>query len=100
MTKQIVKLNTFYEVLSKEYDEITSIDNLINEYVVSIIKYKDKLVFNLVFEESIEVCLSKYPKRIYSGIYETIMDTKVLYLVDRGAVRYYNTLNIELRLVI
>ena len=100
MILQIKKMNGFYDMLSKEYDDINEVDDIINKYFTNIIKYKDKLVFNLVMGESYDISLAKYPKRVNRRNHTPIMDTKIFYLVDRGAVRYYESLTIELRLVI
>jgi len=88
-----------YEVIKNKPDNLKNIDDFVNRHIKEIIKHKDKLSFVLKTGEKIDADLSKYPKRICSRDYITIMDIKVLQLINRGAVQYYEEIGVEVLLV-
>jgi hypothetical protein len=99
LEKKKLQIMNFYNIIKKKINNPNVINELVNECIKEIIKYEDKLVFILKFDESYEVQLSKYPKRVNTRNYITIMDTKILYLVNRGCIRYYENLKVEVQLI-
>lgn len=97
--EQINNLNDFYNIIIEKYNDIKEIDKIVDNYIVRIIKYKDKIVFELFTGDNMEVSMSKYPKRVNSRDYVPIMDIKHRYKIDRGSVQYYEEINIEVLLV-
>jgi hypothetical protein len=99
LEKKKLQIMNFYNIIKKKINNPNVINELVNECIKEIIKYEDKLVFILKIDESYEVQLSKYPKRVNTRNYITIMDTKILYLVNRGCIRYYENLKVEVQLI-
>lgn len=95
--KQLFKENIINEHQFKT--AIKEIEEIVDNYIVRAIKYKDKIVFELFTGDNMEVSMSKYPKRVNSRDYVPIMDIKHRYKIDRGAVQYYEEISIEVLLV-
>lgn len=115
--EQINNLNDFYKLIVDKYNDINEIDKIVENYIIQVIKYKDRIVFELFTGDDVEVPMSKYPKRIInldnksitddmkypkksnSRDYVSIMDIKHRYKVNRGAVHYYEEINIQVLLI-
>ena len=112
--KQVVN---FYNILKEKAENIKLIDDIVKDHIKEIIKYKDKIIFIFNIGNSFEISLTnypkrsnnrdnkpymdnKYPKRLNNPGYIPIMDNKIMYLVDRGCVRYYESIKLEVKLAI
>jgi len=112
--KQVVN---FYNILKEKAENIKLIDDIVKDHIKEIIKYKDKIIFIFNIGNSFEISLTnypkrsnnrdnkpymdnKYPKQLNNPGYIPIMDNKIMYLVDRGCVRYYESIKLEVKLAI
>ena len=112
--KQVVN---FYNILKEKAENIKLIDDIVKDHIKEIIKYKDKIIFIFNIGNSFEISLTnypkrsnnrdnkpymdnKYPKQLNNPGYIPIMDNKIMYLVDRGCVRYYKSIKLEVKLAI
>ena len=112
--KQVVN---FYNILKEKAENIKLIDDIVKDHIKEIIKYKDKIIFIFNIGNSFEISLTnypkrsnnrdnkpymdnKYPKQLNNPGYIPIIDNKIMYLVDRGCVRYYKSIKLEVKLAI
>lgn len=112
--KQVVN---FYNILKEKAENIKLIDDIVKDHIKEIIKYKDKIIFIFNIGNSFEISLTnypkrsnnrdnkpymdnKYPKQLNNPGYIPIMDNKIMYLVNRGCVRYYKSIKLEVKLAI
>lgn len=94
------KTINFLNLLKEKISNPKIIEEIVKDHVKEIIKFKDKIIFTFYVGKQFEVPLSKYPKRVNNRKDITIMDTKIMYLVNRGCVRYYENMNVEVKLTI
>jgi len=112
--KQVVN---FYNILKEKAENIKLIDDIVKDHIKEIIKYKDKIIFIFNIGNSFEISLTnypkrsnnrdnkpymdnKYPKQLNNPGYIPIIDNKIMYLVNRGCVRYYKSIKLEVKLAI